>query len=189
MKKAILLTGLLIGCILAARAQSITVQSEMRENTDFDQYKTFNWSSRVDNRLDEGLYFLNDLVMKDQIRQAVQHELYGLGYRHDQQQPDLVVNFRVFDKATTMRGMEGYGDGYWGKDRFTDIASVTQHDVEPGTLLISLADRKSGAVVWHGFASGLISDNRFVKDEHAIVQAVHRIFEEYTNSARLFTRN
>ena len=51
-----------------------------------------------------------------------------------------------------------------------------------------MADRESGQVVWQGFASGLIENNTFVKDEGKIHEAVNLIFEEYDQRAREYTR-
>jgi hypothetical protein len=51
--------------------------------------------------------------------------------------------------------------------------------VKAGTLLVSLVDRKKGAIVWQGFASGLIDNNQFIKDEVKIHEAVNLIFENY----------
>ena len=51
-----------------------------------------------------------------------------------------------------------------------------------------MADRKSGKVVWQGFASGLIENNSFVKEEGKIREAVNMIFEEFGERAKEYTR-
>ncbi len=58
--------------------------------------------------------FSNDLVFKADIRDAVEHEMQGLGYRMEAQSPDLIVNFRVFDQQARIKGYEGYGQGILG---------------------------------------------------------------------------
>ena len=72
--------------------------------------------------------------------------------------------------------------------KYRQISDTTSYDVEAGTLLVSIADRESGQVVWQGFASGLIENNTFVKDEGKIHEAVNLIFEEYDQRAREYTR-
>jgi len=156
--------------------------------TDFSKYKTFAWASQVDSELDEGLYFLNDLLMKVQIREAVKSELMGLGYKMQPDAPDLIVNFRVFDEPVTLKGFEGYGTAYWGGEEYRQISDTTSYNVEAGTLLVSMAERESGQVVWQGFASGLIKDELFIKDEGKIREAVNLIFEEYNQRAKDYTR-
>jgi hypothetical protein len=172
----------------AANAQTITVESDRVLDTDFSGYKTFTLASQVDSDLDEGLYFLNDLVMKAQIRDAVKNEMMGLGYEMDPTQPDLIINFRVFEEPVTLKGFEGYGTGYWGDEEYRQISDTTSYDVEAGTLLVSMADRESGRVVWQGFASGLIKNDEFIKDEGKIHEAVNLIFEEYNQRAKEYTR-
>lgn len=187
--RKIMCAGLMFICFAgAATAQSITVKSDHALDADFSKYKTFYWSSQVDSWLDEGLYFLNDLMMKSVIRDAVKGEMMGLGYQLQSYEPDLIVNFRVFDEPVTLKGFEGYGSSYWGNERFRDISDTTSYRVDAGTLLLSLADRESGQVVWQGFASGLIKDDRFVKDEGKIREAVNLIFEEYNQRAKEYTR-
>jgi Domain of unknown function (DUF4136) len=189
MKKIMCLCLMSVAFICASNAQTISVHSDRALNTDFSKYKTFYWSSQADAWLDEGgIYFLNDLGMKAMIRDAVKSELMGLGYQIDSYEPDMIVNFRVFDKPVTLKGFEGYGSSYWSGQPYRSISDTTSYNVEAGTLLVSLADRKSGQVVWQGFASGLIENNAFVKEEGRIREAVNMIFDEYNQRAKEYTR-
>lgn len=195
MKKIIAALALLI-LVTATYAQKITVRSEQASDVDFSKYKTFTWASQVSNQLEAGIYFLNDLVLKAQVRDAVKSELLGLGYQmaDDQTQSDLIVNFRVFDQPTKLMGPDTYGDDYWGTagtgatSNGYDVISNEEYDVPAGTLLLSLADRESGKVIWQGFASGLIDNNQFIKDEGKIHEAVNMIFDEYNQRAKEYTR-
>lgn len=172
---------------MTSYAQTITVAADHTLNTDFSKYNTFGWTSQVDSEIDEGFYFLNDLVLKSQIRDAVKGELLGLGYTQETE-PDLLVNFRVFDKPTRIKGYEGYGRDYWDGEEYRLISDTTSYDVEAGTLLISLVDREAGSIVWQGFASGLIDDDEFIKDKGKIHEAANLIFEEYNRRAKEYTR-
>ena len=117
--------------------------------------------------LDEGLYFLNDLTMKAMVRDAVKGELMGMGYELQSSNPDLIINFRVFDEPVTLKGYDGYGTSYWGDERYREAEDTTSYNVDAGTLLISMADRENGKVVWQGFASGLIENNSFVAGDYS----------------------
>ena len=188
--KKVMLGMLLLFTIVGTYAQDITVRSFEAEDTDYSKYKTFDWASQVSNELDAGMYFLNDLILKAQVRDAVKSELMGLGYKKSNtpDQADLIVNFRVFDEPVTLKGSEGYGDDYWGTSAYTTISDTESYDVEAGTLLISLADRESGRVIWQGFASGLIDNNKFIKDQVKVSEAVNLAFEDYGQRAREYTR-
>ncbi len=172
----------------SANAQSIRVEADKTLDTDFGKYESFYFSTQADAWLDEGMYFLNDLHMKAVIRDAVKAEMLGLGYDLQSNEPDLIVNFRVFDKPVTLKGYEGYGESYWGDEKYREAEDTTSYNVEAGTLLVSMADRESGRVVWQGFASGLIEDEKFIKEENEIRQAVNLIFEEYDQRAKEYTR-
>ncbi|HYC84578.1 MAG TPA: DUF4136 domain-containing protein [Chryseosolibacter sp.] len=172
---------------LATAAQTITVRSDEIEDADFTKYKTFYWASQVDNELDAGVNFLNDVVLKAQIRDAVKGEMTGLGYEINKDNADMIVNFRVFDKPVRLRGGEGYGPEYWG-DQAAGMPDTSSYDLEAGSLIISFADRNTGRIVWQGFASGLINNNEFIKDEGTVREAVNLIFEEFGRRAKDYTR-
>jgi hypothetical protein len=188
--KKVMLGLLLVLTIVSAYAQEITVRSMEAEDVDYSKYNNFTWASQVSNDLEAGVYFLDDLILKAQVREAVKAELMGLGYEMSETETDadLIVNFRVFDQPVTIKGQEGYGTDYWGSTAYTTIGDETSYDVEAGTLLLSLADRESGQVIWQGFASGLIDDNTFVKDRLKISEAVNLIFDEYTERAKTYTK-
>lgn len=186
MKNIIFTLTMLFG-VCSIFAQTITVSSD-RADVDFSGYQTFDWATQVDSQLDSGYYFLNDLILKAQVREAVRNELMGLGYELTDNNPDLIVNFRVFDKPVILTSMSDYGNNYWGSSEYNNLRNKTDYEVEAGTLLISLIDRETGTLVWNGFASGLIDNDQFIKDEGKVIEAVSMIFEEYNQRAREYTR-
>lgn len=164
----------------SGNAQNITVKADKNPDTDLNEYKTFYWASHADNQLNDGvIYFLNDLALKQDIREAVGYELESRGYKEDETNPDMVVNFRIFDKPVTLTGYESYGTSYWSGEQIRNREDIATYEVEAGTVLVSLLDRESGDILWQGFASGLVDGDAFVKDENKIKEAVHLIFEEY----------
>lgn len=188
MKKIMWLLLLSVFSVGAANAQSIRVEGDRKLDTDFSKFESFYFSTQADAWLDEGMYFLNDLHMKAVIRDAVKAEMMGLGYELQSNEPDLIVNFRVFDKPVTLKGYEGYGESYWSDEKYREPEDTASYDVEAGTLLISMADRESGRVVWQGFASGLIENETFIKEEGKIREAINLIFEEFDQRAKEYTR-
>lgn len=187
LKRILILVILLAPAI--SQAQDITVRSDEKlNNENVDSYNTYYWASQVDQTLDPGYHFLNDLVLKATIRDAVKGELEGRGYKSQVNNPDLIVNFRVFDQPVHIKGYEGYGTSYWGDMNFRTSDDTTTYDLEAGTLIISLVDRAAGEIVWQGFASGLINDNAFIKDEGKIREAVNLIFDQYAYRATEYSK-
>ena len=174
--------------ICYSQANSITVETDKQAGTDFSQYKTFGFSPMIDSDLDVRFFFVGDLILKTRVREAIAEELMGLGYLMDRKEPDLVVSFRVFDKATTLTAIDEDGGRFWGGLKYTNIGELKHHDVKAGTLMMSFADRESSQVVFQGFASGLINNNKFINEEVKIREAVNMIINEYDHRAKEYTR-
>lgn len=188
MKKVFFMVGLLAGITTFAQ-KNITVESDKLLNHDFTKYKTYAFSSMVDSDLEVGFYFLNDLKLKSQIREAIQDEMMGLGYKIQKGTPDLVVNFRVFQEPVTLSGFDGYGTSYWGTNKYRQISDKATYEMKAGTLLVSLLDTKGGQVVWQGFASGLIEGDRFIKDKATIREAVNMVMDKFGVRANSYSVN
>jgi hypothetical protein len=166
-----------------AFTQDITIETQKQLNTDFSKFKTYYYASQVDDKLDEGYFFLNDVILKSNVRNAVDAEMQALGYKKNPSSPDLIVNFRLFESQTRIKGSQDYGNKFWGME-IRQSEDTTSYIVKPGTLFISLIDRKNSSIVWQGFASGLIDNKQFIKDETKIKEAVNRIFNKYGYRAR-----
>ncbi|MDJ1499203.1 DUF4136 domain-containing protein [Xanthocytophaga agilis] len=182
MKLKILIIGLLVSIQVMAQKQqkqNVQVNSDKQLNIDWSKYKTYAWASQVDSKLDPGIYFLNDLVLKERIRSAVGYEMDGRGYEKVSQSPDIIVNFRVFDQPTTLKGYTGYGTSYWGSQEVRQPEDTTSYNVERGTLIVNVIDTKSGETIWRGFASGLMNGTTFNKEEEKIKEAVNLIYQDY----------
>lgn len=191
MKKAMLAAALVLtaftscktssnmaGSNKATSSQTVVVDAEKKLNTDFSMYKTYTWASQVDNKLDPGFYFLNDIELKDRIRQAVSYELDGRGYTFQRESPDLIVNFRVFDKPAKIEGYTGYGTTYFGNE-VREPEDQKTFDIKAGSVIVNMIDRKTGQVVWRGLASGLTNENGFDRTHNKIKEAVNLIFSKY----------
>lgn len=182
MKTVFIAAALLLTASLT-QAQNVTVDADKKLNTDFSKYKTYAWASQVDNQLDEGFYFLNDLALKKRIRDAVGFAMAGRGYKLTRQSPDLLVNFRVFDKPVSIKGFTGYGTTYFGANEVREPEDVTTFEVQAGSLIVNMIDMKTGQVIWRGLASGLTNSNGFDRSDNKIKQAVNLIFEKYNARA------
>jgi hypothetical protein len=166
--------------VTAAGAQEVTVRSYKADNVDLREYATYSWSVQIENQMDDGRCFANDLMLKADVRTAVHAELQDRGYTMVEEDPDLIVNFRIFDKATVLKSARSYGATYWAKEeKFSDDQSENEIKVEVGTLIISLLDKENGKLVWQGFASGLVRKDELIKDEGKIQEAVSLLFEDY----------
>lgn len=182
MKNLVITAGLFLMTSLT-QAQNVTVDTDRKLNTDFNKYKTYTWASQVDNKLDPGLYFLNDLALKERIRRAVSSEMAGRGYKFSRKSPNLLINFRVFEKPTTIQGYTGYGTTYFGSNEIREPEDATTYYVKAGSIIVNMIDMKTGQAIWRGIASGITNGNGFDRDQNKIKQAINLIFEKYTARA------
>ena len=90
---------------------------------------------------------------------------------------DLEISNFMNDNASTI----GAGTG----------AANQTAEIEKGSLLISIADRKSGEIVWRGISNRSITENGSMEDDNNVNMAVASVFDTFgfessasTSSAR-----
>ncbi len=174
-----------LGFLLLASCSKKSVMVDAAGNTgsNWKNYQTYGFASQVDNKLDEGFYFLNDLMLKSEVRESVKHELESRGYNYSNSQPDLIANFRVFDKPATIQSLDQYGPNYWASGEINGYTADQTVQLKPGSVVVHLVDRKTGKLVWQGYASGLMDGNLFNKQEDKIDEAVSLVFDQFTHRA------
>ncbi|TDN40320.1 DUF4136 domain-containing protein [Hymenobacter sp. UV11] len=152
------------------------------DGVDFTKYKTYSWASQVSNS-QNGSLFLNDLLFKGMIRDAVEHEMASRGYTYQPTGGDLVMNFRSFDQPTEITSTSSLGAGYWDTSESYAFNDKQKVKLDRGSILVQMIDRKKGEAVWQGYASGLTDGDVFNKDKDKVYVAVGQIFKEYNHRA------
>lgn len=188
MKGIWLSVSLFLMATMITTGQEISVCSQKDPDTNFGKYTTYYWAEQIDDVLDQGHFFMNDLILKADIRDAVRRELDARGYRLQPKNPDLIVNFRIFGKKTRLRGHQGYGSTFWGQHEYKPTLGGKTGEVEAGTLILCMLDRDRNVLVWEGMASGLQSGDVFLKDEGTIREAVNLMLEDYGIRVNEYTR-
>ena len=110
------------------------------------------------------------------------------GYRLQPGNPDLIINFRVFEKRTKLRAYQEYGSTFWGPHEYKPTLTGKSGVIEAGTLILCMVDRVRNVLVWEGSASGLIDKDAFLRDEGKIREAVSLMFEDYNGRVAEYTR-
>lgn len=141
---------------------SISTGADFDPATRLDRYQSFDWGAgdtlpSGDPRLDHNPFF------DSRVRAAVELELAAKGLRHDTASPDLLIHYHasVRQRVDVVRTDEarGYTDPFQHR---TDGGTVVEFD--EGTLLLDMADARTKAIVWRGWAqtdvSGLADDPR-----------------------------
>lgn len=190
LKSILLLMLTLAATPLLAQRYSIT--SDADESAPFDTYKTYAWAQHV-TTTNSLAYAINDVILKAKIQDAVAHELASRDIKMNEQNPDMLLNFRVFEKPIKVTEYDTYfhDDKYWGDKEVKQptmgalpmTSSINDNGedyyFDKGTILVQVVDAKKGVVVWQGYASGLSSGNAFDKTPDHIAKAVRLIFDKY----------
>jgi hypothetical protein len=150
---------------------------------------TYNKSDAYGNKPSGYIYSYNVIIPSsiDQtnttIKEGVENELIGRGYRENESSPDLLVVYQVFDQKATLHGYEpGTPTGTMGGQVYQP-SDTTSFVLEPGTLMVSLIDAKTSQMVWNGFSSGLVNNSAFTTEDADLKEAIHTIFEKFQNQA------
>lgn len=160
------------------------VKSDQYPEIDLEKFDTYEWATHAQ-LVDNAVYALNDLILKAKIVKAVESELKGLGFDRVSTNPDLIINFIVFEEPTEFIGYapaneDNYYKEYW--DSFgpgEELGPMKKYEIQSGTLLIQLFSPEEKKIVWQGYASGIMDGQVFDKSEERIAEAVELIFEEY----------
>jgi hypothetical protein len=169
-------------CLIAlAGCAGQRISTDYIPSVGFTQYRTFAVVSRPDSASHE--------LLDDRVRNAVEAQLASKGLSETNRDgADLYVGYGVVDRRHKEIYTSGYDGGWggWGWRRWGGVAWPTslQSDVETytdGSVIVTLMDAKTGKVVWHGQAEGVIDlpVNNPAKATRSIDEAVSKIFAKY----------
>lgn len=171
-----------------ATSQELSVSVWKHPDAELGRYNSFDWAVQLNNALDDDHFFLDDLVLKADVRFNIRTELQERGYKMTRIAPDLLVNARVFKRSGSISSEHVYNAHYWAKSEYSTSGVKTGTRVDAGTLIISILDRTMKQIVWEARVAGLIIENEFVKDENIIRNAVDLAFREYDVPEGTYTR-
>jgi len=181
---AIGMTSLLAAMFLAGCATGPTVRVDQDAAADMSKYHTFGFY-RGGGTGKPGYSTLTATRLKD----ATIRELERLGYRHDESNPDLLVNItanvaeRVDVKKTPATAVGPYGYRVAAFRGWTGGAyDIDVRQYKAGTLVIDLIDAGQKQLVWRGIAEGELNKSKQQDPAGTIDAAVTGIFAKFAAS-------
>lgn len=177
-----LLLALLAVAVLAGCAMGPRVRTDFDPQADFTQYRTYAFYEPL--AMEQSGY---TSYLTQRIKQAVRREMDARGYRFDESDPDLRVNFQgVIRERTDVYSVPRTDIGYFYNYRarayvavpvWYDEAQVSRYT--EGTLSVDLVDAERNHLVWTGAAVGRVTQR--TPDERAAEadRAIAAIFERY----------
>lgn len=177
------LFSLILSSLLFVNQTQAQVYSESRKGIEkeFETFKLLNPGNQYEEESAEAViirdpYFQEMLVFastqypdkqsKEDLTQAVQHEMISEDFDWVASNPDLYVSYVVFDGQGTLKG------------NFRDVNNrpTQEYKVKEGTLMISVIDSDTGKAVWQGFSDGALDSN--ITEEEAI-KAVSNVMDRF----------
>ena len=163
-----------------ANAQDTNVIMKERPGADLDTYESYAFGNNFINIEDNEWYSFGTLNSK-MVQNAIVHEFDTYGYDLKSENPDVLVNYMIFDSE--------YNDKYgYYKDPYTVDQEVGQDNIlaqlEDGSLVVSMVDPDDGKSVWIGYAPDAIDpDDNLRQQQIDVRNAVADILETYMATA------
>lgn len=172
----------LVFAFTTGRAQ--TVGTDVGLGVSLKEYKTYNWTAGIEKIPTDkvivgttGVLVYNNASGRKMIKDAIAYELDASRKQKVTANPDMLVNFMVFEQPGKLRTYNGYELVNLGADTVRTEDNVEYTDFKAGTLLINFTDADSNRIIWQGYASGIL-DNTKIKDQSAVREAVSSIFNK-----------
>jgi hypothetical protein len=175
----------ILALLVGGCASSPNTFSNVDPGVDFNQYKTFGYFPTLST--DKEQY---QSLVSNFLKVAVAQELVVRGLDHDEENPDLRVNFYINtqDKIKT-RSVPTAGSYYDYRDPFYDPwggyggmgggyeTRVDQYT--EGTLNIDVVDSKTNKLVWEGSIVGRLTEKDVRNMEKTVDEAVAAVMVDF----------
>jgi hypothetical protein len=147
------LTALMLSSILLlGGCSTVKYEQDFRPGTEFSQHQSFSWRNA-------GAEKDSQLTSADRIRlqRLAQAELEQRGYRHQPDNPDLLIDISAFTRISTGRGT-GVGLSVGmpvGRSGAIGVGGTRSVDGrrEEGVILVDITDNATNTLIWRGSAT------------------------------------
>ncbi|MDX1391667.1 MAG: DUF4136 domain-containing protein [Rheinheimera sp.] len=182
-KQMMIATTAAVALLLTGCATGPKVRSDAAANTNFSAYKSFAFMPEP--ATDKAGY---TTLVTQHFKDAITAEMTALGYRYQQNNADLLVNFnsnvetrtdvRSTPTATIQYGYYNYRRGIYAGFPFyaNDVDTIRY---KYGTVNIDVVDAAKNQLVWEGIAEGTLKRADLEQPKQAIAEVVALIFQQY----------
>lgn len=167
-------TFLIFNFSAQAQDEDLNINIDAAQDVDLSDYDSYFWVTDYGDG--EDVWITVNRIQGELIKDAVEYEMDVSGLRWNPEDPDLLVNFHIFDEAYDKEFYTGTSPYEY---RYMEKQSMME-DIEDGTIVISLVDQETGKSVWEGYATIGVEEKEPLRMQQAdIRQAVSGIFERY----------
>lgn len=179
--------------LLAACASPKKANIDYDKNVNFSQYQTFAFYQAAEQEqnaaeTDTAATPSYDPLTDQHFKAAITREMTALGYRFDEQAPQLLVNYstnvenREDVRSSPLRVNAGYG--LFGRHSalslgFPLFGGIETTRYKVGSVLIDVIDASANRLIWQGMVEGKLTSKALQQPEQAINDAVAVIYQSY----------
>jgi hypothetical protein len=170
--------------LLTACASTPNTFANSAPDVDFSQYKTFGYFPTLST--DKAQY---ESLVSSFLKVAVAQQFDARGLTHDEENPQLRVNFYINTQEKIKSRSVPSAGGYYGyRDPFYDpwggygmgVSYETRvEQYTEGTLNIDVVDAATKKLVWEGAIAGRLSDKDIRNMEQTVDQAVAAVMKGF----------
>jgi hypothetical protein len=178
------IAGVAAAAVLGA-CSSLTVNTDWNTTIDFTKYKTWNFKQDT---------LPYSTFTQERIRQTIATTLTTKGLTREENNPDLVLVYRVnlrkqTQYTTVSSGGYGWGPAWGGYGGYggVGVSSTTAQEIPYGALTIAIVDPKLNQLVWRGEADAQLGDNE--SNAQLVQQAVQQMFQQFPPKAGVMPSN
>jgi hypothetical protein len=170
---AISFLALAVGC-----SNEIIVRTDFDKSVSIQRLTNYNWLGQheIESRNNPLLYNeLNDKRIKDEVNKQMAFK----GYVLTEAEPEMFIHYHlVVEERSVVRPEEvGYSYSRNWSDQRTRLIRYSE-----GTLILDFMDATNCNLIWRGWASSVLDNNRTM-DEELLRGAVDDIFKRFPDSA------
>ena len=130
---------------------SVKVHTMQDKSTDFSKYKTFCWLKGCEFTF-TGPSHLDDSLWRATMKEAIIAELEAKGFTKDENNPDLLIDFRITVENESSIVYDNADDEY-NYQSFRETEGEVINYLK-GTMILGMVDRKQGKMVWRSQSIG-----------------------------------
>jgi len=181
--------------ILSACASPKKANIDYDKNVNFSQYQTFAFYQAPADGAEPAAETANtekkpayDPLVDQHFKTAISREMTALGYRYDEQAPQLLVNYTTnVENREDVRSSPfsiNAGYGFFGRNSalslgFPLFGGVETNRYKVGSVLIDVVDAAANRLIWQGMVEGKLTSAALKDPEKSINETVTLIYQSY----------
>lgn len=167
------LSILLISSSVFAQTRQVYDKSLFEAN--LDQFETYSIGDMMN--LSDKDYVSENQLLGSMVTNAITYEMDVYNYDMDKENPDMLINYMVFDQAYNDK--VGYMPGFRIDEDFGMDNNILD-DLKSGSMMVSVVRVEDGKAVWSGYVTdGIDTSASLKKQQKDARQVVSALMESF----------